>query len=285
MSFRSRIPMSIAVLLAGVLASGSCRRSTPVATVKMEPASVELAHPFVAPLTFRWSPTAPLDGLAGKPRVFVHVLDGGRRLLRTFDHPLPEAWTPGRPQSYEIELYQSAIADKLPPGAYEITVGLYDDHGKTRWPLATDGEEVGRREYRLGSLVSPAADPPAPRFEFSGGWLPVEPGSSKQVVARRCLRGEGRISVLTAPSGGTVRVAASILSAEGSSAGSVAGAWRISATCARESLEVSGREMQWVDFPVAAEAAAPSCEIRFTPPIDSPDPLCLEVLAWRPAAG
>jgi hypothetical protein len=274
--------MSIVVLLAGVVASASCRRSTPVASVTMSPPSVELAHPFVAPLTFRWSPTAPLDGLAGKPRVFVHVLDGGRRLLRTFDHPLPEAWTPGRPQSYEIQLYQSAIADKLPPGAYEITVGLYDDHGRTRWPLATDGEEVGRREYRLGSLVSPAADPPAPRFDFSGGWLPVEPGSSKQVVARRCLRGEGRISVLSAPSGGTVRVAASVLAPEGSSS---TGAWRIAATCAGESLEVSGPEMRWVDFAVAAGAAAPPCEIRFTPPVDSPDPLCLEVLAWRPAAG
>ena len=282
MSVRRRNRTSIALAAAVLVAAGSCRRSAPVATLAIEPASVELPHPFLAPLKFRWSPSARLDGLAGKPRVFVHVLDGGRRLLRTFDHPLPEAWTPGRPQSYEIELYQSAIADKLPPGAYEITVGLYDDHGRTRWPLATDGEEVGRNEYRLATLVAPATDPPAPRFDFGGVWMPVEPGSSKQVVARRCLPGEGRITVLDAPSPGTVRVAASVFI---SGTGSPVGAWKISATCAPHSREVSGPEMESVDFAVGSGAADPPCEIRFTPPSAPAQPLCLEVLAWRPLGG
>ena len=282
MGVRRPNPTSILVAVAALVAAPSCRRSGPVATLAIEPASVELAHPFRASLKFRWSPSAPLDGLAGKPRVFVHVLDGGRRLLRTFDHPLPEAWTPGRPQSYEIELYQSAIADKLPPGAYEITVGLYDDHGKTRWPLATGGEEVGRNEYRVATLVAPAADPPAPRFDFGGVWMPVEPGTSKQVVARRCLPGEGRISVHDAPSRGTVRVAASIFISGTDSPGA---AWKISATCSPQSIEVSGPEMEWVDFAVGSGAADPSCEIRFTPPTTPAQPLCLEILAWRPTGG
>ena len=241
---------------------------------------MNLPYPHVAPLNLRLKPTGALDGLQGKPRVFVHVLDGGRRLLRTFDHPLPEDWTPGRAQSYEIELYQSAIAERLPTGAYELTFGLYDDSGKSRWPLAVDGVEVGRREYRLATLVVPAADGPSPSFEFTGAWLPVEPGSSKQVVARRCLPGEGTI-VVAPPSAGTVRLAASIKTSDGAATG---GAWRVSASCSPQAREISGAELQWVGFPLTSAGESP-CEIRFTPPgsATSAQPLCLEVLAWRPS--
>jgi hypothetical protein len=242
--------------------------------------SVSLSHPAVAPLRFRWNPTAPLGRVAGKPRVFVHVLDGGRRLLRTFDHPLPETWTPGRPLDYEIELYQSAIAEPLAAGAYEITVGLYDDGAKKRWPLQVDGEEVGRQEYRLATLVAPAAPAPAPTFEFSGAWRAVEPGSSKQVVARRCLDGEGRIAVGALPSAGTVRVAASILA----SGGPAVSRWTVSASCSTQEVSVTGTDLTWVAVPLAP-AEGPACELRFLPSVSAggmSQPLCLEVLAWRP---
>jgi hypothetical protein len=282
MKLGARRAIGILALGASVLAGGACRRSNPVGALAVEPPTVKLPHPFVSPLTLRWTPSAELDGLRGRPRVFVHVLDGGRKLLRTFDHPLPEAWTPGRAQSYEIELYQSAIAEPLAAGPYEMTFGLYDDAGKNRWPLTVDGEEVGRREYRLATLVVPPVAPPSPSFQFAGGWMPVEPGSSKQVVARRCLRGEGSIAVVSPPGPGAVRVAASLLGGEGGSAPGPA--WRIGASCSPETAEVSTTTLTWAGFSVSAAPAEQPCEIRFTTTPESAQALCLEVLAWRPAA-
>ena len=280
---RRAIP--VVILGAAALVGAACGRARPVASLSVEPASVNLPHPHVSPMRFRWNPTAELDGLEGTPRVFVHVLDGGRRLLRTFDHPLPEAWTPGRPQSYEIELYQSAIADPLAAGAYEITVGLYDGGGKKRWPLQVDGEEVGRREYRLATLVVPAAPLPAPTFEFRGVWLPVEPGSSKQVVSRRCLAGDGSIAVIAPPAAGTVRVAASVRS--GDARRGVGSPLRAASSCSSATAEISGNELQWTGFDVAPAGGDSSCEIVFTPlPPERQthlDQLCVEVLAWRSA--
>jgi hypothetical protein len=275
----TRRAISIVTLGAGMLAA-ACGRSRPVGSLSVQPTSVDLAFPLATPLGFRLTPTAGLKGLQGKPVVFVHVLDGGRRLLRTFDHPLPETWTPGRAQSYEIELYQSAIAGPLPAGAYEITGGLYEHGTRRRWPLTVDGEEVGRQEYRLATLVVPKSAPPAPSFQFSGGWLPVEPVSSKQVVARRCLWGDGSIAVVAPPAPGTVRVAASLKAGQGPG---VAAAWRVSASCSPEVAEIFGSELEWVGFLVSAAAGEPPCEIRFTPPAQATQLLCLEVLAWRPS--
>ncbi|HEY3169399.1 MAG TPA: hypothetical protein VGK08_00200 [Thermoanaerobaculia bacterium] len=271
---------ALAVVFAGVSA---CRgRSQPVGTLQIEPKVVTLAYPLAVPLKFRWTPTRELGRSRGSPRVFVHLLDGGRRILRTFDHILPEPWTPDRAQSYEIDLYQSAIADRLPAGAYELTFGLYDS-GRDRWPLSVDGEEVGRREYRLGTVTVPEPAGPAPSFGFKGGWLPVEPGGSRQVLARRCLKGEGSIAVVAPPSAGTVWVAAS-LRADGTPPG--AGAYRVSASCSPQTTEISGIELQWIGFPVSPSTGDSDCEIRFTPIASSAQtsrPLCLEVLAWRPA--
>jgi hypothetical protein len=282
MKVGTRCAIGIVALGASVIAGGACRRSRPVGALAVQPATVNLPHPFASPLTLRWTSAAPLDDVKGSPRVFVHVLDGGRKLLRTFDHPLPEAWTPGRAQSYEVELYQSAIAEPLAAGAYEMTFGLYDDAGRNRWPLAVDGEEVGRYEYRLATLVVPAAAPPSPSFQFAGGWLPVEPGSSKQVVARRCLRGEGSIAVVAPPGPGAVRIAASLMAADAPSGPGLA--WRVSSSCSPETMEVSGVTLTWAGFPVPAAAGVPTCEIRLAPPPGPAQALCLEVLAWRPAA-
>lgn len=265
----------IAISCAGV----ACRGSRPVGRLAVTPATVTLATPLAVPLALRWTPDSVLDGAVGKPRVFVHVLDGARRIQRTFDHPLPEVWTPGREQRYEIELYLSAIGDPLPAGAYEMTFGLYDDRGRERWPLAVDGEEVGRREYRLATLVVPPGGGPAPTFAFTGGWMPIEPGPSKQVVARRCLRGEGRIAVGSPPAGGTVRLAASTITE------SPAAPWTVTSSCSPATASVSRTEIEWASFPVAETPALPACEIRFTPPASgAPPALCLEALAWRPGS-
>jgi hypothetical protein len=282
MRARTRRAMGIVVLGAFSLAGAACRRSRPVGALAVQPATVSLPHAFASAIKLEFTPNAPLDGIQGKPRVFVHVLDGGRRLLRTFDHPLPGPWAPGRSQSYEVELYQSAIGEPLPAGSYEMTFGLYDDAGKNRWPLAVGGEEVGRREYRLATLVVPPAAPPAPSFQFAGDWQPVEPGSSKQVVARRCLRGEGSIAIVAPPGPGIVRVAASLK--ETSAASGPGAPWHLSTTCSAQVAEVPTTTLTWTGFSITRTAAASPCEIRLTPARGSEQALCLEVLAWRPAA-
>jgi hypothetical protein len=123
--------------------------------------------------------------------------------------------------------------------------------------------------------------PPAPSFQFSGGWLPVEPGTSKQVVARRCLWGEGSIAVAAPPGPGTVRLAASLKAGQGPG---VPAAWRVSATCSPEVTEILGSELEWAGFVIKAAPGEPPCEIRFSPPAGGTQLLCLEVLAWRPSA-
>lgn len=268
----------LALVLAG--SSGCRERAEPVASLRVEPKVVNLEHSRAVSMRLRWSPKAPLDGLRGHPRVFVHLLRG-RELLRTFDHPLTEEWSPWRPQTYEVDLYQSAIAESLPAGAYELTLGLYDDSSGERWALEVEGAEVGRREYRLATVVVPAASAGAPTFEFAGGWLPVEPGGSRQVIARRCARGEAAITVRGVASPGTVRLGSSV--PKGAS-----GAVEVTASCTAERAEIRGPEFQWVSIPIGNAAAGPDCEIRLRPAAPtSVDPenersVCLEVLAWRP---
>ena len=75
------------------------------------------------------------------PKVFVHLLDSGGSIARTFDHPLPGEWISGREEEYSIALYQSALAPPLNDGTYRLTVGLYDDSGM-RWPLESVGGAV-----------------------------------------------------------------------------------------------------------------------------------------------
>lgn len=233
-----------------------------------------LAYPFDALLQVTWRPSRPLDRQHGNPRVFVHLLDERRRLLRTFDHALPEAWTPGRPQSYELELYQSALAEPLRPGAYDLTFGLYDDSWGYRWPLSTAGPQVGKREYRLATIVVPETAPPAPTFAWTGSWGRAEAGSSKQIPARRCLAGEARLSP-TLPGPGSIRLA---LTAEPGAEG--VAPFEVTTSC-RDGPPLAGTTgFQWIGIDVVGSAMERPCDIRLRP--SSSGRVCLEALAWRP---
>jgi hypothetical protein len=274
--------LSVLMLL---LASGCREKAEPVASLSVEPKDVELPPGRATAWKLTWSPKTPLDDLQGKPRVFVHVIAPGRNLLRTFDHLLAEEWTPWRAQSYEIDLYQSALAEPLAAGAYEVTAGLYDDASGERWPLDAAGDEVGRREYRVGTLVVPAAEAGTPTYDFAGGWLPAEPGGSKQVLTRRCARGEASIAVRGVASPGSVVLAASVPKL---ASGAWGGAVSVTASCSAERGELNGPELQWTRVPVAPSASEPACEIRFTPVPPAAGgnerSVCLEVLAWRDGA-
>lgn len=173
----------------------SCGRPKPVARVNISPKSIEMRYPHCAPVTFDWQPLEPLDRKKGRAIVFVHLLDGPHNLIRTFDHPLPEEWTPDKPLKYEIKLCQSALSTPLRASTYDLKIGLYDDEWGYRWPLETGGEETGRRGYRVAKVSVPRENPDVPRFTFMGNWLPIENVEGRQVLAHRWMTGSGAIAL------------------------------------------------------------------------------------------
>jgi hypothetical protein len=194
---RALLPLALA---AAALAAGCGGKHTPVARVEVEPQSVRLPFSQARPVHFTWTPTAALDD--EQPTVFVHLLDGRRKVVRTFDHAFPQRWREGVPVAYDIKLYQSAQAPPLPPGKYALTLGLYAKDGK-RWALDGLGEPVSRDEYHAGEIEVPPGKP-NPRFAFSPNWLPLEAGGDKQVLARRWMIKQAAIRLVRQRDAGTV---------------------------------------------------------------------------------
>jgi hypothetical protein len=266
----------LSLLVASGFGCGS--KPGPVARVRLRPERFSLAYGLDLPLRFEWQPTRPLDRLHGKPRVFVHLLEKPGKVLRTFDHALPEEWSPGRPLSYEIDLYQSALGAALPAGTYQLSFGLYDDSWGQRWALETGGPEVGRREYRGATVVVANGKGAAPRMELLGGWETTVPGTDQQILARRWLKGPGAIRVSGIEGTGSVRL---LLNVPEDFPKEI----EVSNGCQPAKTERLGPGYHWLSL----GARAGDCEFRFEeapsggPVSDgSRRALCLEVLAWRP---
>ncbi len=198
-----KILLPLPILVLALCASGcGDDDAPPVARVTASPRTIRLGFPEVRTLRLEWQPTAPLEGVSGQPTVFLHLLDGEDKVLRTFDRPFPQRWREGEPVTYDAKVFQSLLAPSLAPGKYRLTLGLYE--GKERWPLEGLGEPVDRREYIAAEVEVPATSE-APRFVFSPQWLPPEPGSDRQVLARRWLGGErGAIRVAGVRAPGSV---------------------------------------------------------------------------------
>jgi hypothetical protein len=131
--------------------------------LEISPRAVVVARGACATLHIDFRPAAPLDRLHGRPTVFVHFLGPRSGPLSGLDHALPGAWAAGQPLSYDLRVCPSALDPPLPIGQHRLTLGLYDDSWGYRWPLETgNSEDVGRREYLLGSVtVGPGPAPPA----------------------------------------------------------------------------------------------------------------------------
>jgi hypothetical protein len=196
---RSLVALGILV----VLASGCETAPEPVGSVRIEPAEIPLPYPGFARVEMTWDLATALDGVEGGPLVFVHLLNAEGDVERTFDHALPFDWQPDTSQSYELTLFQSALAPPLEAGDYRLSVGLYDAADQ-RWALSGVGEEVAQLEYHLAT-VNTEGDPTAvPMFYFSPSWLPLEAGTDVQILGRRWLTDEGTIRVAEIPGTGTV---------------------------------------------------------------------------------
>ena len=272
------------------LGLAGCSGDEPVGTLTVEPKAVRLGYPAAVKLRFAWQPAVAIE--SDRPLVFVHLLDQPGSVLRTFDHPLPRPWRPGEPIEYEIELYQSALGSSIPPGSYQLTVGLYEPEGE-RWPLAGAGQEVARREYAVAGVEVPGAGG-GPTFSFSEAWLPPEPGRDAQVLGRRWLTSEGAIKISGATAPGAALLVLTIPAADGSAGrlvveeGSNVPSVVLRSTCGGVETAVSGPGTHKVEMPVEASAeAGGACEIRLRPSfhlVEEGSPVrrsvVLENLAW-----
>ena len=288
-----RTVLFLAILMASL---GGCDKAPePVASVRIEPSQVRLPYPGFAQIELEWEPAAPLDTVSGDLLVFMHLLDAEGNVERTFDHVLPFDWQVGSGQSYEITLFQSALAPPLEIGDYRLSLGLYEAGGQ-RWALSGAGEEIAQLEYHLAT-VNTEGDPAAvPMFYFSPSWLPLAAGTDVQILGRRWLTDEGTIRVAEIPTAGTVWMQLQLSKAmpqveeisflEGESEPHV----DMTSTCGAEQVSISGygvHEMQ-VRVQATAEGTLPEeCEIVLRPnfQIVEVDTLArrsvgLEILTW-----
>ncbi|MGH9364789.1 MAG: hypothetical protein ACRD1B_05930 [Thermoanaerobaculia bacterium] len=275
-----RAPVLAALLACALGAACACGRSSqPAGKLSVQPKVIQLGYPQSVPLSVSWDAARALDRQGGRPRVFVHLLDRlerPRKLLRTYDYPLANRWTAGQSQQDTVDLYQSALADPLPPGRYVLTAGLYDSVGGERWPLDSGAPAIGKMEYEVAAVEVAGPDPSMPKFEFAGNWLPAEPLNSRQILTRRCLAGPATLAASGAGSRGSVRL---LVSDPPNGPAEV----RAASSCETGRTETISAGQKWLDFAIAAGAR---CEITLEPAPAPPSrpPACLDVLAWRPAA-
>lgn len=294
---RRRWTRGIALACLALVATSCGEAEPPVGRLEAELSQAELSYPGLATLSLSFQMDKELGEVDGDLLLFVHLLQGPGNPVRTFDHVFPVPWRPGGSHQYEVKLYQSALASPLEPGAYELSVGLYDASGR-RWPLevAGNGIEVDRNEYQVAVVNATAESEDGPMFYFSSTWMPIESGTDRQILGRRWLAGEGSIRVAEIPSEGALWLLLRIPPPQSGveelvlEQGADQPTLLLSSTCGEVQSSVSGLGVHEAVFPVTAddEGELPEeCEISFLPNfhILKLDTLArwsvaLEVLAW-----
>jgi hypothetical protein len=278
------------------LALSSCEKAPePVASVTLDPTTIALPYPGFTSVSLDWQVTTDLPPGVDEPVVFLHLLgpDGG--VERTFDHSLPFSWKVGGGGSYDLMLYQSALAPPLEEGEYQVTLGLYGRDGQ-RWALAEAGPEIAELEYQVG-VVDTGGDPSAvPMFYFSPSWLPLEAGTDVQILGRRRLTDEGSIRVAEIPAEGAVWLSLRLSEPRPSleeltlMEGEIEPGFTLSSSCGGDDQTAVGWGEHRIIVPVTADetgAVPGECEILIRPnfQIVEVDTLTrrsvgLEVLSW-----
>ena len=165
-------PTSWAIAAASLAVACGSGPEPPVAKLESGVDSVPLAYASSARLGVEWTPLRDLEpGVT--PFLFVHLLDSAGNLHRAYDRSIsPDLTRIGD----DIEIWQSALADPLPPGSYRLTAGLYDSASGRRWRLETRGREVDEGEYEIAAVEVASAEPETPDLAFVGDWLAPEEG-------------------------------------------------------------------------------------------------------------
>lgn len=256
----------LSALTLAVLAVACKKNEAPVGKLEVAPVQVTLPPSEVQKVQLTWTPSAPLGSETAT--VFVHLLDGEKKVVRTYDHPFPQSWTPGTPVSYDVKVFQSAIAPPLTPGKYTLTVGLYGKDGE-RWALDGLGKAVGRKEYKAAD-VEVSADGYGPKFAFAPTWGPLEEGGDRQVVARRWIVNRGSIRLLEQRDAGTVWMVVHIPEERVDGyelvldQGSTTPMAKAIGSCGTTEMSVSGPGLHEIELPVEAPAAGDYCRVLLT---------------------
>ncbi len=288
MKTKKALPL-IAITALGL---AGCGKETPVARVEVTPRQVQLPYSQLRIVHLNWTPATAIGD--ERPTVFVHLLDAKGKVARTFDHAFPERWREGVPVSYDVKLYQSALAEPLAPGKYRVSLGLYGKNAK-RWPLDGLGEPLARDEYNAFEVQVPNSNP-QPRFAFSPNWMAVEPGGDRQVLARRWLVDRAAIRLVDQNAPGAVWMVIQIpptnlpdyrvLLDEGASTPSVL----IRGNCGGTETNITGPGLHEVQVNVDAPPAGDFCHLLLSANY-SLEPLTasgkkrsasLENIAWIP---
>jgi hypothetical protein len=289
------LAVAAAAAVTASLALAGCSKESPVARVDVD--RRELVLPFSQLQTIRltWTPSTAIAD--GRPTVFVHLLDRDGKVNRTFDHPLPGSWREGVAVEDEVKLYQSALAPPLPPGKYQVTIGLYGKDGK-RWPLDGLGEPVGRDEYKAFEVQVPNSNP-SPRFAFAPTWMDLETGGDRQVVARRWLLNRAAIRLVDQHEPGAVWMVVQIPPSNLTEykmildAGVTTPAVLIKGNCGDTETNLTGSGLHEVRVNVEAPPADDFCHFLLTAnfalqpqvPQGHPRSASLENIAWVPGGG
>lgn len=279
-------------LLPLVFAAGCGRSEPPVARLRVEPATVRLPYPELATVKLTWE---PITAIAASPTVFVHVVDDKGEIERTFDHPYPGAFKPGTPQSYNVHLYQTALATPLPEGKHRLVVGLYVP-GNERWALETTGKVLKKKEYVVGEIDVPPVDKLAVKLQFTRTWLPAEDGGDRQTLVRRWLTGNGALRLAPVNKPGTLWLSVRIPAGDNPGEklvlnGTHPPSAQIVNSCGGAETNVSGPGIHLVPITIDALPPGGQCVIRFRTDFHlevtgSPHQrsLALENAAWSPKA-
>ncbi len=107
------------------------------------------------PITLHWQAAAQPDR---DYSVFVHLVDADGNIISQSDGvPLGGArpTTGWRPGEFISDAYNLTIPADLPPGSYDLFVGLYDPDDGTRPPVILQGERQPNDQLRLRPLLAP----------------------------------------------------------------------------------------------------------------------------------
>lgn len=285
-----RISPYLALALFALTTSACGKKEAPVARLEVKPTSIPLAFPELATIRLTWEPIAAVQAA---PTVFVHLVDSKGEIERTFDHAYPVAFQPGTPTTYNVHLFQTALASPLSEGEHRLVIGLYVPGGE-RWAIETEGEEIKKKEYAVAKIVVPKVAANAPRIQFTKTWLPGEEGGDRQSVVRRWLTGQGALRIAPIPGPGSFWLSLRIpegdnpgekLVVDGNNPPSVV----VTNVCNATETSVSGPGQHLVQVPIDAAPADGQCIVRLRPNFHlevagSPHrrTVALENAAWSP---
>ena len=287
-----KICLSIATAALWMAVLAGCGKQTPVGRVEVGAGRMTLPFSQARKVLVTWTPSMSIGD--EKPTVFVHLLDSRRKVARTFDHPFARPWREGVPVVDEVRIYQSALAPPLPPGRYQVTLGLYGKGGK-RWALDGLGKPVARDEYKAFEVEVPKGEP-SPRFIFAPAWLETEPGGDAQVLARRWLVGQGAFRLADQRGPGTVWMVLQIPPANppgyrmALDPGASTPAVLIRGNCGGTETNVTGPGLHEVEISVDAPPAGDFCHFVLSAnfslqpltPRGKARSVSLENIAWQP---